>query len=248
MIAVTSIIRNEADIIELWVRHHISEGVDRFFIADHGSTDGTREILDRLAIETGDITIIDNTDALFYQERWLNKMLHVAGAGGATWVLSVDADEFMYAVCGQTIATVLDTMLGPGVQKLYVRTYQHRSWNERHQEPKRLSKVAVRYGADVTIAIGSHEASPLVGVSDVLGIRELQYRSYEHFVKKARASSATIPPEVRAVGGAWHHTRLDGLPEQELRREWERMCSVPILFDPIPSHMSIGSNHRGADQ
>ena len=42
-------VRNEADIIQLNILHHLAAGVDCFLVVDNGSTDGTDRILDRLS-------------------------------------------------------------------------------------------------------------------------------------------------------------------------------------------------------
>jgi hypothetical protein len=48
--ALVSVVRNEADIIEVFVRHH-AKLFDKLFIIDHRSTDGTSDILRALAKE-----------------------------------------------------------------------------------------------------------------------------------------------------------------------------------------------------
>ena len=45
-----SMVRNEADVIEAFVRHNL-RALDRLIVVDHGSSDGTREILHALSDE-----------------------------------------------------------------------------------------------------------------------------------------------------------------------------------------------------
>ena len=47
-LAMTIMVRNEADVIEDNLRFHRAQGVDFFIALDNGSTDGTREILESL--------------------------------------------------------------------------------------------------------------------------------------------------------------------------------------------------------
>ena len=51
MIAAISMVRNEADVIESFVRHTL-RFADRLYITDHRSEDATREILSALVSES----------------------------------------------------------------------------------------------------------------------------------------------------------------------------------------------------
>ena len=48
-IAMTLMVRDEADVIEAMLRHHAGQGVDVFVITDNGSTDGTVDISESFA-------------------------------------------------------------------------------------------------------------------------------------------------------------------------------------------------------
>lgn len=93
-LAMTILVKNEADIIEHNIRVHASLGVDCFAVMDNGSTDGTREILARLANEF-ELLIIDEPAQSYRQRQWMTQLAHIARKGlGADWVISNDADEF----------------------------------------------------------------------------------------------------------------------------------------------------------
>ena len=237
MIAVIAMARDEADILELWLRHNLAEGVDHIWLAENLSTDGTREIAEEVAAETGQVTVIDNTDTTFQQVVWMNRLLHMSGEAGADWVIPADIDEFWYAPSGDTLADALSKCDAP---KVYARMFRHHSWDACEVALKPLPKVAVRYSPDVRLEIGNHEASCGGGVSDVVELREWQYRGYDHFVSKARLSSATIPPDVRATGGAWHHTRLDGFSDEQMRAEYDAITALPTYVSPIPMRIPRG--------
>jgi glycosyltransferase involved in cell wall biosynthesis len=93
-LAMTILVKNEADIIEDNIRVHAALGVDCFAVMDNGSTDGTREILARLAGEY-DLHIIDQAEQSYRQRQWMTQLAHYARSRlHADWVISNDADEF----------------------------------------------------------------------------------------------------------------------------------------------------------
>src|SRR6185436_15684300 len=59
-------VRNEADIIEASVRHNLS-CLDRLAVIDHGSFDGTSEILRQLAAESDAVRIIADPSVAYEQ-------------------------------------------------------------------------------------------------------------------------------------------------------------------------------------
>jgi hypothetical protein len=92
----TILVKNEADIIEKNIRYHAKKGVDSFVVMDNNSTDGTREILERLKKEF-EITIIDEK-GIYNQAKWMTKLTHIARKKyNPTWLIPNDADEFWWS-------------------------------------------------------------------------------------------------------------------------------------------------------
>jgi hypothetical protein len=92
-----SIVKNEADIIEAFVRH-TRTWVDHHLIFDHDSTDGTREILAALAREGLTVSLFTDDALGNLQQARSNALTRLAVADhGADWVLPLDADEFLVA-------------------------------------------------------------------------------------------------------------------------------------------------------
>ena len=90
-----SIVKNEADIIEPFVRHSLA-WVDRHLIFDHDSTDGTREILGALQREGLPVTLFRDDAIGHLQQARSNHLTRLAAqAHGADWVLPLDADEIL---------------------------------------------------------------------------------------------------------------------------------------------------------
>jgi hypothetical protein len=92
-LAMTLLVKNEADIIEANIRTHASLGVDAFAVMDNGSTDGTREILTKLQLEF-EIIVIDEI-GFYNQSRMMQRLARIAkNKLKADWVINNDADEF----------------------------------------------------------------------------------------------------------------------------------------------------------
>jgi Glycosyl transferase family 2 len=230
MIAVCSLVQNEADIIECWVRHHLAEGVEHLYIADGMSTDGTRDILQNLALETGQVSWFDDPEPICHQAAWMTKLAHIAGAVGAEWIIPADADEFWIAMSGETLADELEHC---PFHKLYAPVYHHVDWDYCHIVPK-LPKVAFRYNPGVALWMGNHDVDGVRGGGHgVLEVHELQYRGLEHFRDKARARARTLDPAEAAKGQAAHITALAGLDDEQLEQAWADLLAKPTIYDPI---------------
>lgn len=83
-------VRDEALRLPSTLRHHRELGVDRFFIVDNGSTDGTLDLLTKepnVHIFTTTESYADSHFGVF----WMNAMLDAFGDGH--WTLTIDADE-----------------------------------------------------------------------------------------------------------------------------------------------------------
>ncbi|WP_255505682.1 glycosyltransferase family 2 protein [Mycetocola sp. JXN-3] len=93
-LALTLMVRDEADIIAPMIQHHLNQGVDTILVTDNGSTDGTREILEGFAAE-GKIQLAHDPEHRKQQARVVTAMARRAYTEfGADWVINADADEF----------------------------------------------------------------------------------------------------------------------------------------------------------
>ena len=87
--------RNEFKNVGWFFRHYREIGVTEFHIVDNGSTDGTKEFLEK----EPDVKLYDRSDASFraakFGVNWLNEIRSKVGKN--KWCLFVDADEmFVY--------------------------------------------------------------------------------------------------------------------------------------------------------
>jgi glycosyltransferase involved in cell wall biosynthesis len=99
-------VRNEVDIIELNLRHHLATVLDEAFVVDNGSTDGTLALLARLAGELP--LLVASEPGAYTQSELVTRMARQASRSGADWLVPVDADEFWVGQ-GRSIRGVLET-------------------------------------------------------------------------------------------------------------------------------------------
>lgn len=90
-----SIVKNEADIIEAFVRHTAC-WVDHHLVFDHSSTDGTREILHALQSEGLSLSLYTDKALANLQQTRSNHLTSLAAQSfAADWILPLDADEIL---------------------------------------------------------------------------------------------------------------------------------------------------------
>ena len=115
-------VRNEADVIEAFVRHH-AEVLDAMIVVDHCSSDGTDELLHALAAEGLPLSVRKERSLVHRQDVILTALMREAAAdGGADWVVPLDADEFLVAPDGDARG-VLGTLAGDRAWTVDLRYY-----------------------------------------------------------------------------------------------------------------------------
>jgi hypothetical protein len=99
-LAMTLLVRDEADVIDAHLKFHLEAGVDVVLATDHRSNDGTTEILAEYA-KSGHVVHRREETARIKQSEWVTRMARLAASEfGATWVINSDADEFWWPRMG----------------------------------------------------------------------------------------------------------------------------------------------------
>lgn len=106
-----SMVRNENDVIESFVRHNL-ELMDEMHIIDHGSSDGTREILIQLKEEGLPVFIYQYQALKFNHEQLVNLLMKqlVAKDEAIDFVFPLDADEFISCSSRAMLEQLLDVI------------------------------------------------------------------------------------------------------------------------------------------
>lgn len=113
-IVAVGMVRNEADIIESFVRHTL-QFVDQLYLIDHLSTDQTPQILASLQNEGLPLYVKPHSGQAFIQEILTTELGQKAFAAGADWVIPLDCDEFIEAPSKTHLRRHLSTVLKDGV-------------------------------------------------------------------------------------------------------------------------------------
>lgn len=122
-LAIVSIVRNEADIIETFVRHHAGMATRMVFVL-HRCIDNTREILERLQAEGLPVEIHEHTDPAYPGPEVLREKIARLVADHATeWMTALDADEFLTTGEGRGIPEALAALTSDRVYTLSRKTY-----------------------------------------------------------------------------------------------------------------------------
>ncbi len=102
-----SIVKNEADLIEAFVRHTLA-WVDHHLVFDHDSSDGTRAILQALRAEGLPVGLFTDDALGKLQQFRSNHLTRLAARElGADWIIPLDADEIL---CGPDRAALEKTL------------------------------------------------------------------------------------------------------------------------------------------
>jgi glycosyltransferase involved in cell wall biosynthesis len=218
-----AMVRNEADIIELTVRTMISQGVDHVLVADNMSTDDTRAILDRLAVELP-VTVVHEPDRAFRQSDKMTDLASQAGVAGATWIIPFDGDEIWRGTRGtirEAITQTTATILGAPMYDHYPRPTLRRGtvvermpWNRNIN----IAKVAFSWQPGAVITQGNHNVEGVAGEPKfgVLLVDHYPHRSFKQTLMKRRqgAEGVRLWDAPREISEYWR------IGEQSALRIW----------------------------
>ncbi|HUP32095.1 MAG TPA: glycosyltransferase family 2 protein [Gaiellaceae bacterium] len=240
-LAMTLLVRDEADIVDAQIAFHLAAGVDVVVATDNRSDDGTTDVLERYARD-GHLHLIREPGDDLRQSEWVTRMARVAATElGADWILNTDADEFWWPR-GSDFRELLSSVphrygVVRGAWRNFVpRPDDDRFFAERmtarlcrpsfHPHPLSIHfKSAHRAAADVRVGRGNHEAfgTGLVALRGWFPIEILHFpvRSLEHcmrkyvtqFVALERNAEKGIPDHMAAAYQAYRAGELEGFYE-----------------------------------
>ena len=170
-VAAISMVKNECDIIELFIKIN-ARVFDHIFVVDHSSSDGTHEILKALVGEGYPLTIGRYEKLDFEQAGVLTRLARDLAASKAfDYIVPLDADEFVYCPQG-TFAEILRAEMPPsGCGQMAWKTYVpiigryfhsraplYENFRMRVREPRQFYKVVIdgELAKSCEIPVGNH--------------------------------------------------------------------------------------------
>lgn len=251
-VAAITMIKDECDIIELFVRIN-SRSLDHIFVIDHDSKDGTQEILLRLKAQGFPLTIYKHESSDFQQAIMLTTLCRqVAATNEYDYIVPLDADEFIYTPGGISFAQALDEQVpkdGCGLMAwiTYVPTggdyYGSKAplyevFRKRSKEPEQFYKVIIpnEPGKSCIIAEGNHFISVngqwLQGPVITPLLQHVPVRSVEQITAKALIGARRLSIKVgrsKTQTAHWDHM-ADKIRAADYRLAHSDMLAMAFLY------------------
>jgi hypothetical protein len=237
ILAVTLMVRDEADVIPAWLDHHVAQGFDVFVITDNGSVDGTTDLLQAFAARD-DVTVDLRHDPVHRKQQGsvVTGMARDAAARhGADWVVNADADEFIVPVDrSRTVRQVLEQLdpavgafavpvvnltgamaeSGAGVERLHWRDERSADELQAAGLVAHPTANAVHVGdPDVVVVQGNHRVSIENGApvpsALALEVLHLPWRSWEQYAHRVEVSGRAYEENPALTPSPRHHGMRD---------------------------------------
>lgn len=218
-----SMVRNEADIVGVNVRYHLAAGFDRMLVVDNDSEDGTDEVLRALSSKDPRVRWSRNSASSFRQGEVFTELAREAHAGGATWVVPVDADDFWHAPGGD-IKKVLSKTEAVALRVGTIDFIQRRS--QRKASPDALTHMTRR----VPEPIGREHAHEMLGAGKI------------SYVEMSRVPRWISRPSAitKMVRGAHSVEGVEGVREES--------AEIVCLHAPLRSFTTLEAKARSASR
>lgn len=224
-IAAVSMVKNECDIIELFIKIN-SRFFDKIFILDHFSTDATAEIIISMKEKGFPVIYVSLDDYIFNQSEITSKYCReIASINAFDLVMPIDADEFFCTSDCSAKEGIKDLLSDSGLGLIPWKTYcpifdtyysahapLFNNFRQRLREPVPYHKVILNneYAKNCNISMGNHlSTNPFyIGKSPLILPFDLYHapiRSSEQIIRKTLLGSHQLGlKKNRKPGEAFH--------------------------------------------
>jgi glycosyltransferase involved in cell wall biosynthesis len=224
-IGIVSMVKNESDIIELFLKINL-RSVDKIFLIDHCSQDGTLEIAKEVKKVCPQIELFRYADKEYNQSKVITYAVRdIASKNILDYIVPLDADEFISEKNPMDFREILSSNVGPTEAALMPwETYCPTSLNyfnsesplfgcfkKRSIEPRQYYKVILsnEFAKDCIVETGNHSAfsKKYQRPKKILNItlKHLPVRSPEQILRKALMGSYSLSlKNGRKKGESYH--------------------------------------------
>lgn len=225
-----SVFRDEVDIAMQTIDHMLAQGVDHLLVADHGSTDGTRELLLHRADEDDRLHVALDSSRGHFQKEKVTHLSRLAWRAGARWVVPFDADEWWFAR-GQTLKQFFARsearlVRAQTVNALVVTRGAIDSTSEMIFDPSASAaeKVAFRSHPLALVGPGNHGVARVGNQASGLVIAHVPYRSAAQLLRKCRVGAQALDEAWASESEGWHWRAGAKLSLAQAEKMWGEMC------------------------
>ena len=188
-----AMVRDEIDVIGATLDHLLSQGVDRVLVADNGSVDGTRELLEERARSDRRVVVGVDPVVPYYQAEKMTWLAHRAWRAGADWVIPFDADEWWFAKSrglAEHLRTRPESVIYAHLHHMVPREPDPADLAGAEfvldATPGQVGKVAFRSHPLARVERGNHAVSRVGQVGSSLHIAHAIYRGPGQVMRKVR--------------------------------------------------------------
>lgn len=224
-----SLVRDEIDVIGFTIDHMLGQGVDHVLIADHMSTDGTRDYLFALSERDPRVHVALASGSGHFQMERITRLSRAAWASGAAWVIPFDADEFWFAK-GALLGDFLRTQDASVVRANSVNLLPAEDGPIGQDSGfladisrKSASKVAFRAHRLALVGPGNHGVARVGEQCDGLFIAHVPYRGPEQISRKYRNGARALDAAAAPSFEGWHWRVGATMTDRDVERTWLRM-------------------------
>lgn len=223
-IAAFSMIKNECDVIELFIKIN-SRIFDKIFIADHGSTDATPLIIEKLIQDKFPVEYYRIDDVAYEQSKiTTNFVRNIAGLNVYDFICPVDADEFYCDTYPGELRMLLNERMEYDLLMLPWKTFCptnddyynnhapiHNHFRPRSIEPIQYFKIIIRneFAKHCNIAMGNHLATNIAmdckTTTLPYPVNHIPIRSSDQLVQKVIIGSQSFKLKSHRVEGEGFH-------------------------------------------
>lgn len=259
LLAGVAMVKNEQDIIESFVRHNL-QYLDKLYIIDHDSLDGTGDILSKLAEEGLPVKVYSEKRLAFFQAVRTSELIDmVFQKSRPDFVFPLDADEFITASSRKRLEQALLNLPEETFGLLPWRTYVFRKPHRKrgvhvfkYITHRRLAEVPQYYkvvipsfysqSPDYSVGMGNHCVISSQGkcrhqeLPDIF-LAHFPVRSGQQLTNKALTmwlGSLMTNPDFASTGHSWHTHQI-----------YQKVLSKGFLTDGEVAEISRYYAHKG---